>query len=160
MTSKLMKKIVVLIAAMIMIPLISCNVFAAAPTGESSTGNNDALGPVQVFDVSAGKVVKTIPNDKKIQRMAAKWTNSVSGLSPQATTDHGCTYVYRIPLAKPAQISTGEINVTTTNLFLFYCKDKSPFLLVFDLQNKPYLFLFKENIKPFIKKVGLPENPN
>lgn len=65
MTSKLMKKIVVLIAAMIMIPLISCNVFAAAPTGESSTGNNDALGPVQVFDVSAGKVVKTIPNDKK-----------------------------------------------------------------------------------------------
>ncbi|MBH5317901.1 hypothetical protein I6N90_08805 [Paenibacillus sp. GSMTC-2017] len=157
----LTKRIFAFIAAMIMIPLISHTVFAStAPSSEDSQSNTNTPGPVQVFDISAGKVVKTIPNDKKFQKMATKWTKSVSGLSPQATTDHGCTYVYRIPLSKPAKINTGEISVTTNNLFLFYCKDKSPFLLVFDELNKPFLFLFKENIDPFIKKVGLPTATN
>lgn len=121
-----------------------------------ASSSEETLRPVQVFDVAAGKVVKTIPNDKKFQKMAKKWTSSVTGLAPQLTADQSCTYVYRVPLAKPATIATGSISLSASDLFLFYCKDQPPMLLTFDDQRKPYLFLFDADIKPFIKKVGLP----
>lgn len=129
-------------------------IFGTAVTAASSP--EQMLRPVQVFDVAAGKVVKTIPNDSTFQKMASEWTSSVTGLAPQVTTDQACSYVYRVPLAKPVTISSGHLSVTTSDLFLFYCKEQPPVLLAFDDQRKPYLFLFKADIAPFIKKVGLP----
>ncbi|MCA0754359.1 hypothetical protein KP806_04810 [Paenibacillus sp. N4] len=112
--------------------------------------------PVQVFDIAAGKVVKMIPNDPEFQSMAAGWTGSVTGLAPQITSDPSCSYVYRVPLDKPVTVKANEITVTSDDLFLFYCKDKPPLLLMFDSERKPYLFLFSADITPFVKKVGLP----
>ena len=112
--------------------------------------------PVQVFDIAAGKVVKIIPNDPEFQSMAAGWTGSVTGLAPQITSDPSCSYVYRVPLDKPVTVKANEISVTSDDLFLFYCKDKPPLLLMFDSERKPYLFLFSADINPFVKKVGLP----
>jgi hypothetical protein len=40
---------------------------------------------------------------------------------------------------------------------LFYCQDNPPLMLVFDDARKPYLLLFDKDIKPFIRKVGVPE---
>ncbi|WP_028610587.1 hypothetical protein [Paenibacillus harenae] len=114
------------------------------------------LKPVQVFDVQAGKVVKTIPNDQQFQAFAASWTSSITGLAPQLTSDASCSYVYRVPLEKPVTIKVNEVIVASDDLFLFYCKDKPPLLLVFDENRKPFLFLFSADITPFIKKVGIP----
>lgn len=124
---------------------------------KNDPGNDGAMKPVQVFDVAQGKVVKSMPNDKKFQKMAKSWLKSVKGLAPQLTSDNSCTYVYRVPLAKPAEIKTGEITVMTQDLFLFYCQDKPPLMLVFDEERKPYLLLFDKDLKPFIRKVGVPE---
>lgn len=141
--------ILMLLSAFLFTGLFSASVFAA-------TSSDQALRPVQVFDVAAGKVVKTIPNDNAFQKMAGEWTSSVTGLAPQMTTDQACSYVYRVPLAKPATLASGNISVTSSDLFLFYCKEQPPVLLAFDDQRRPYLFLFKADIAPFIKKVGLP----
>ncbi|MDQ6418176.1 hypothetical protein RB620_01880 [Paenibacillus sp. LHD-117] len=122
----------------------------------SNAPSENGLKPVQVFDVAQGKVVKAVPNDKQFQKMAKSWLKSVSGLSPQLTNDNSCTFVYRVPLAKPATIKVDSITVTTQDLFIFYCQDNPPLLLVFDGDRKPYLLLFKEDLKPFIKKVGVP----
>lgn len=112
--------------------------------------------PVQVFDIAAGKVVKSIPNDAEFQSMAAAWTGSVTGLAPQITSDPSCSYVYRVPLDQPVTVKSNEVSVTAGDLFLFYCKDKPPLLLMFDSERKPYLFLFSADINPFVKKVGIP----
>ncbi|REK77917.1 hypothetical protein DX130_09415 [Paenibacillus paeoniae] len=134
--------------------------FASAAFSESASLSADnpdaALRPVQVFDVAAGRVVSTLPNDKKFQKMADSWIDSITGVAPQMTAGQNCSYVYRVPLAKPATVASGEIKLTTSDIFLFHCKDEPPMLLVFDEQRKPYLFLFKADIDPFIKKVGLP----
>lgn len=122
----------------------------------SKTTTDNAMKPVQVFDVEQGKVVQTVPNDKSFQKMAKSWIKSVTGLAPQITSDHSCTFVYRVPLAKPATVKVDAISVTTQDLFVFYCQENPPLLLVFDENRKPYLLLFKEDIKPFIKKVGVP----
>lgn len=112
--------------------------------------------PVQIFDVQAGKVVKTMPNDDEFQKMAASWIGSVSGLAPQLSVESNCGYVYRVPLREAATIKLNEISVASDDLFLFYCADKPPMLLVFDGNRKPFLFLFKSDIKPFIRKTGIP----
>lgn len=112
--------------------------------------------PVQAFDVAAGKVVKSLPNDSEFQEMAMSWLQSVTGLAPQVTADDSCSYVYRLPLSSPAAVKTGDISIVTNDLFLFYCKDKPPTLLLFDESKRPYLFLFNADIAPFIKKMGIP----
>ncbi|WP_246096085.1 hypothetical protein [Paenibacillus sinopodophylli] len=149
------------IAAML---LACCSLFLFAQLASAhsehgahrATSTETGLKPVQVFDVTAGKVVKTVPNDAQYQSFASSWVNSISGLAPQVTNDESCSYVYRIPLAKPVTIKSNDVVVTSDDLFLFYCKDKPPILLVFDEKRRPYLFLFKADIKPFIQKVGIP----
>lgn len=146
------------IAAML---LACCSLFlyaqvAAAHPALSTPSSEAGLKPVQVFDVAAGKVIKTIPNDADFQAFAASWVKSITGLAPQLTSDESCSYVYRVPLEKAVSIKVNEITVASDDLFLFYCKDKPPLLLVFDEKRRPYLFLFKADIKPFIQKVGVP----
>ncbi|CAM3973771.1 hypothetical protein L1N85_04345 [Paenibacillus alkaliterrae] len=123
---------------------------------QSEPTTETGLKPVQVFDVAAGKVIKTIPNDAQFQSLAAEWTSSITGLAPQITSDPSCSYVYRVPLEKAVTIKVNDLSVASDDLFVFYCKDKPPLLLVFDDQRRPYLFLFKADIAPFIKKVGVP----
>lgn len=144
--------------------IMCCSLFLFAHAVHANPADSNAnnpvpetgLKPVQVFDVSVGKIVKTIPNDKQFQSMAASWIGSIKGLAPQLTNDESCSYVYRVPLMKTVTIKSKDISVTSDDLFLFYCKEKPPLLLVFDEKRRPYLFLFKADINPFIKKVGLP----
>ncbi|WP_424766016.1 hypothetical protein [Paenibacillus sp. sgz302251] len=129
---------------------------AAAHPNMNRPVSETGLKPVQVFDVAAGKVLKTIPNDKEFQTFATSWTNSITGLAPQITTDPSCSFVFRVPLQKPVTLKANDISVTTDDVFLFYCKEKPPLLLVFDEKRKPFIFLFKTDITPFLQKVGLP----
>ncbi|RIX53541.1 hypothetical protein D3P08_08875 [Paenibacillus nanensis] len=149
MTKRIARLLLVFMSAFLAAGLFHTPVHAAS-------SSEQPLRPVQVFDVEAGKVVKTIPNDAAFQKMAASWTKSITGLAPQLSPDQACSYVYRVPLAKPATVKAGHISVTTSDLFLFYCKEQPPVLLAFDAERRPFLFLFKADIAPFIKKVGLP----
>ncbi|WP_036709803.1 hypothetical protein [Paenibacillus pinihumi] len=112
--------------------------------------------PVQIFDIQAGKVVKTMENDQQFQQYAAGWLASVSGLSPQFTPENKCGYVFRVPLEQPIEVKAGEIKVTASDVFLFYCPEKPASLLIFDAERKPYILSFKSDLKPFLRKVGLP----
>ncbi|WP_338551663.1 hypothetical protein [Paenibacillus sp. KS-LC4] len=136
----------------------ACSLFIFASTGfaEEKAKEHSTVGPVQVFDVKAGKVVLTVPNDKNYQKMAKSWLGSVTGLAPQLTNDNTCTYVYRVPLAEPYKLSTNNLSLQVKEVFLFVCAGKAPQLLVFDDQRRPLLLLFKEDIAAFIKKVGIP----
>ncbi len=98
------------IAAML---LACCSLFlyaqvAAAHPALSTPSSEAGLKPVQVFDVAAGKVIKTIPNDADYQAFAASWVKSITGLAPQLTSDESCSYVYRVPLEKAVSIKVNE----------------------------------------------------
>ncbi|MUT65426.1 hypothetical protein [Paenibacillus sp. NEAU-GSW1] len=141
-----------LLALCMMIIAFASPVFA----GAAAAPDPEPFRPVQVFDVKAGKVIKSVPNDKDFQRFANDWISSVTGLAPQLTNDDSCSYVYRIPLEKPVTIKVNGINVAAEDVFLFNCDQKPPLLLVFDEQRRPYLLLFSADIKPFVQKVGIP----
>lgn len=112
--------------------------------------------PVQVFDVAAGKVVKTVENNEEYQNYAKSWLNSVTGLSPQLKPDEKCGHVYRIPLEQTVTVKTGKLTLQADDVFLFHCPNKPSVLLVFDSQKKPYLLSFKANLQSFLKKIDSP----
>ena len=113
--------------------------------------------PVQVFDVAAGKVVKSVENNAEYQQYAKGWLESVTGLSPQLKPDEKCGHVYRIPLEQPVTVKAGKLTIQTDDVFLFHCPNKPSVLLVFDAQKKPHLLSFKANLQPFLKKIGSPD---
>ncbi|RXZ80206.1 hypothetical protein EBB07_19820 [Paenibacillaceae bacterium] len=126
---------------------------AANAASQTQSGN---LKPVQVFDVKAGKVVKTVPNDAQFQQFASAWLKGVTGLAPQATTEDKCGYVYRIPLAKPTDVTAGKLQLQVEDVFLFYCPGQPALLLIFDVERRPYLLTFQTDLQPFLKKIGIP----
>jgi len=128
---------------------------AKAPEARSESAPEQHMKPVQVFGVEAGKVIKVVPNDEQFQEMAKSWLNAITGPAPQITSDKDCLYVFRVPLKEPATIVFKEIKATSNDVYLFHCKNKPPVLLLFDEKRHPYLFLFKGDIGPFIKKIGL-----
>ncbi|XEC92684.1 hypothetical protein AB6A23_14890 [Paenibacillus tarimensis] len=136
--------------------LTALMLFATCQSGFAAASEESMLKPVQVFDIQAGKVVKTLDNDKQYQAFAGAWLKSVSGLAPQLQPEEKCGYVYRIPLAKPAVVKYQNLQLQIEDVFMFYCPDKQPVLLVFDMNRRPFLFQFKADIKPFLKKVGIP----
>lgn len=138
--------------------LLVCSLvcFLNAPLAYAAPEERVPMRPVQVFDVKAEKVVKSVPNDEQFQAYVAEWMNAVTGFAPQLQAGESCTYVYRIPLAKPVTASFHNVLIRSEDVFLFYCNDKPPMLLVFDERHRPYLLLFKSDITPFIRKVGLP----
>jgi hypothetical protein len=143
-------KIVVLLAMVLLLALPNAAAAAYQPDEQAQQM------PVQVFDVVAGKVVKTVANTKQYQDYAKTWLQSVTGFSPQLQPEEKCGYVYRIPLAEPYTIQTGGMTIQTSDVFLFYCPDKPKVLLVFDENRRPYLLQFTADIAPFLKTIGIP----
>lgn len=128
-----------------------------APATSAQTAPSERQGPIQVFDVAQGKIIKSVPNDSRFQEMAAAWAASVTGLAPQVSPGEDYAYVFRMPLEKAVPIDTGTVHIKVTTLFMFYGKDKQPLLLGFDDNRKPYLFTFKSNVSDFIKRMELPQ---
>ncbi|WP_258171316.1 hypothetical protein [Paenibacillus sp. R14(2021)] len=135
--------------------LLLCLLHPLSLSAASQDEHEHGLRPVQAFDVVAGKVVKTVPNNAEFQGYAKSWLNAVTGLSPKLQAEDKCGYVFRVPLDAPTAVKADSIQVMTQDVFLFYCPKKPQLLLIFDENRKPYLLKFKANIKPFLKAIDL-----
>ncbi|PZD93584.1 hypothetical protein DNH61_23490 [Paenibacillus sambharensis] len=144
------KQAAAILALMMLATLFAWNAQAAVQ------GEDITLKPVQIFDVKAGKVVRTLPNDEEYQKMASSWLRSATKLSPKIKPDDKCGFVYRVPLDKPVSLKIGKTEFAVDDVFLFYCPENDPLLLVFDAAKKPYLLEFEADLKPFLRKVAAP----
>jgi len=152
MRSHSLSRIAAAIALLLMFLAAANPALAYAADAKAKSPNQ----PVQVFDVKAEKVVKSVDNDKQYQKFARSWLKSVTGLAPQLKADDNCQYVYRIPLTKQAKVKIAQTELVVREVFLFKCDGKPPLLLVFDEQRHPYLLLFTADIQPFITRIGIP----
>lgn len=136
--------------------LLFASVVLAPGSLAAEKSRNVPVRPVQVFDVKAGKVVYSMPNDRQFQEMARSWLAAVTGLSPRLKPEEECGYVYRVPLAEPAPVRVGGTTITARDVFLFVCERSKPVLLVFDASNRPYLLNFEADLRPFLRKIAAP----
>jgi len=144
------------IAALVAVMLLLVTMLPPAAAYAADAKAKAPSHPVQVFDVKAEKVVKSVDNDRQYQKFARSWLKSVTGFAPQLKSDDSCLYVYRVPLNKPVKVKVSQTELVVREVFLFNCANKPPLLLVFDDQRRPYLLLFSADIAPFVKKIGIP----
>lgn len=144
------------VAAVVAVMLLLVTMLNPAAAHAADAKAKAPSHPVQVFDVKAEKVVKSVDNDRQYQKFARSWLKSVTGFAPQLKSDDSCLYVYRVPLNKPAKVKVSQTELVVREVFLFNCANKPPLLLVFDDQRRPYLLLFSADIAPFVKKIGIP----
>ncbi|MCR8842904.1 type IV secretion system protein VirB6 [Paenibacillus sp. SC116] len=166
---KLLRNICALLCAVLLV--IMPNVAGAIPKNQhtmqtsvaapavSPEGASQPLPQVQLFDMQQERIVKTLPNTPAVQAEAAKWLQSVTGLSPQLNIGSKCGYIVRIALANPFQVKLPRIDFQTNDVFLIYCPDKKPLLLVFTPERKPFLLEFKHNVQPFMEELMKPMLP-
>jgi hypothetical protein len=128
---------------------------AAAPAPAASPALPAKLQPVQIFDVSAGKVVRTLDNSPQFQAIARQWLSDVQGMSPNFMPDDRCGYVFRIPLESKQLVQMERLTLNIQEVFLFYCRGREPELLAFDKRNKPYLLRVNTDLGPFLTLAGL-----
>ncbi len=151
------------LAAIVLLAVMTCfsgTAFSAAPA--SSPGATKALPPlssggersVQIFDVAAGQVVRTLDNSAEFQAVARQWLHDVQGMSPNFTPDDSCGYVFRIPLKDVHKVKLEKASFEVQEVFLFYCRGREPEMLAFDLKNKPYLLRVNTDLRPFLALAG------
>ncbi len=104
--------------------------------------------PVQVFSIKEGKVMQSFINNNQFQEQASQILHSVNGLAPQLNPGKDYEYIVRIPLQKPHPVQFGTRKLETTEMFVFYSKNKQPFVLVFEEHNRPYFFTFSKDLTP------------
>lgn len=114
--------------------------------------------PIQLFDIQAKQMIKTIPNDAMFQAEAKKWLQSITHLAAQLTIGYRSGYIVRIPLLTNETILLGKEKLHIQEVFLIYCPNKKPLLLVFSNEHKPYLFFINYNVLPFMQQM-IPKTP-
>lgn len=150
-TSRVVRRLVLFVLLASFMSLLAVPAAARAAASEEP-----GMKPVQVFDVKAGKVVRTIPNDAEYQQFAQGWLKAVTGLSPKVRPDEKCGFVYRIPLQQPYALQIDKLSFAVSDVFLFYCNGTEPILLVFDEARRPFLLTFQAELKPFLRKIAAP----
>ncbi len=135
-------------------PAASAPVASRHPLTDSKSPQH-LVHPVQIFDVAAGQIIKTLENGPRFQAYARSWLSGVKGLSPSLGPQDKCGYVFRIPLDQPVPLQVGELSFHVQDVFLFYCIDREPELLVFDAKYRPYLLSVTVDPAPFLSEIGL-----
>lgn len=125
---------------------------AAAVPYWFQTGSMDhADRRLQVFHPERGKVIGVVDVTEEIHQQAELWLKSVNGRSPEVSIDAKCGYVFKIPLLREVALRHSAFQGTVSELFLFYCPDRPPRMLVFSIDNKPYLLTFTHSVEPFLR---------
>lgn len=140
---------------LISIAVIAAMLIVSAPAQIFAEPDQSAKAdPVQVYDMGAEKVTKIVPNNAEYQRQALSWLHSATGLAVQLDLDEKCGYIYKVPLERTADVDIEGVKVQVNDVFLIHCPHKKPLLLVFSKkERKPYLLVFKADIKPFLELI-------
>lgn len=114
-----------------------------------------AVANLQVFDAAKEKVVQTIPVTPDVRQEAEAWLNSVESLSPQFNIDIKQGLVLKVPFDPPYNMKSRFYTGPVSEVNLILPPDRRPTLLVITKENRPLVFLFTRDVKPFLKRKGI-----
>jgi hypothetical protein len=119
--------------------------------------NAQARKNIEIFDVSKGKVVKTLESTSVIQQETKKYLEGITGLyiRVKALPENG--FIVRVPLEPPVKIKNKWIDATLDEVFIIFPLDKAPYLLILDKAARPYFYTFTGDTSELLKNLGYPQ---
>ncbi|WP_404448985.1 hypothetical protein LG307_05930 [Sutcliffiella horikoshii] len=111
---------------------------------------------IEVFDVTQGKVTKSIPMEDKNKEEALKLVKSADSLFPNLNPTPKTGFMVKV-IFEPAQdIETKVLNQPVTQVIFIFPDAEKPYMLIFNEKDQPMFYYFSEDFAPFLEMLGMP----
>ncbi|MCB2293418.1 hypothetical protein LGK95_07770 [Clostridium algoriphilum] len=106
---------------------------------------------VEIFDPKQEKVVKVVKLNPKINNMVTEWIKNVDAIYGKSNplTDDG--YAVRVPLYPSVTVQNKNLNTVVNDVYIIVPKHETPFLMIFDNENRLLCYPFKGDINTLSK---------
>lgn len=132
-----------------LLPLIVSISFFTSPI-------NSEVAQVEIFEIETEQVVKTVPNTACIQREVEKYIDSIydtfKGINPVPETG----FMVKIPLDPTITIDNEWLQSELDTVIIIQPENEDPYLLTFDEDNRPRVFLFDSPIEGLLEQLEYP----
>lgn len=117
---------------------------------------NDEVKNIEIFDISKGQVIKSLPTNHLVQNEAIEYLKGITGMYPKVNALPNEGYIIRIPLEPSVFIKNQWVNEVLNEIYVvFPSKDDKPYLLILDDKNRPVFFVFNVNTDALLKNIDL-----
>ena len=117
----------------------------------SSADRKDA----EIFDISQGRVVKSIPADKTVTDEAGRILKSITGMNMRLKALPEKGHIVKIPFEPNIRVKNQWFDKYDINpvgkIHIVFPQEEAPYLFMLDQKERPYLFNFKGETDTLLK---------
>jgi hypothetical protein len=141
-----MKRFHLLLCRILSITLLAISMPSIAATATP-------LAQVQVYSPAREQVVTEFPSTDEVRKEASEWLKSITELSAKLkATLPTDGIILKVPLQPALPLHNKWVQGATKEIYLLIPASSPPSLLIFTEEGQTYLFHFKHNLAPFLKK--------
>ncbi|WP_226682517.1 hypothetical protein [Sutcliffiella horikoshii] len=111
--------------------------------------------PIEVFDVTQGKVIKSIPLDEKNKVEALKLVKSTDSLYPKLNPTPKTGFMIKVIFDPAEDIETKVLKQPVTQVIFIFPDAEKPYILIFNEKDQPMFYYFTEDFAPFLEMLGI-----
>jgi hypothetical protein len=131
-----------LIVILIMVAIFSTNVHAKTNPH------------IEIIDVSKGEIVEKVPLSPKLQNYVEKFLKGISGVYKKMNPVPSEGHIVKVPLEPNVALNNQWLNTIVDEVILIFTGSESPYLCVFDDENRTYFFTFKGETNEFLNELN------
>jgi len=110
---------------------------------------------IEVFDVTLGKVTKSIPIEDKNREEALKLVKSADSLFPKLNPTPKTGFMVKVIFEPAEVIETKVFNQPVTQVIFIFPDAEKPYMLIFNKKDQPMFYYFSEEFAPFLEMLGI-----
>lgn len=111
------------------------------------------LESIEIFDINQGKVVKTAESSPAVQKEVKSYLEGITGIYGKINPIPDKGYMIKIPLEPSMRFESQWLNSLVEEVIILFPEGQSPYLLVFDNENKALFFTFEGKTDKLLKKL-------
>lgn len=136
------------------LPIFLIIIFAATSVFAKGLEN------IEIFDINQGKVVKTAESSPAIQKEVKSYLEGITGIYGKINPIPDKGYMIKIPLEPSMRFKSQWLNSLVEEVIILFPEDQSPYLLVFDNENRALFFTFEGRTDKLLKNLHYKYNKN
>lgn len=110
---------------------------------------------IEVFDVTQGKVTKSIPMEDKNREEALKLVKSADSLFPKLNPTPKTGFMVKVIFEPAEDIETKVLKQPVTKVIFIFPDAEKPYMLIFNEKDQPMFYYFSEDFAPFLEMLGI-----
>ncbi|KPB04979.1 hypothetical protein [Bacillus sp. CHD6a] len=111
--------------------------------------------PIEVFDVTQGKVIKSIPLNEINKEEALKLVKSADSLYPKLNPTPKTGFMIKVIFDPAQDIETNVLKQSVNQVIFIFPDAEKPYMLIFNEKDQPMFYYFSEDFEPFLEMLGI-----